>query len=566
MALALDGSRLAAIDSTGLLTIWALGSRASVVHEERFPGAVELMFATPDLVVVQLSDGLRTLALDSAHATQAASLPLARLDSTAEHVVIGDHDGNIALLSADLEVLARVAACTKRLATLAFMPRSDLIGFACEDGAAGLARFTSSPPSLTLVDTFSVAVPPAYSRPAATGRQLVVFDASYMYVYDVETRLVSRYDGQAAQISFVAPPSKDFHHILVGDVNGTVRVWDPPSRDARVVLKTTRNAFDLTFDREAKSLLVTNGLDQIVRRVGLADGTVTEFRGHTGLVWRSVFSADGQSVLTFSNDGTVRTWRASDGSATGILKEHASIVRSARYVDSDRRVASVGDDGRLLIWSPSSGEVTSLFSRPTPLMSLVVLDHNGHLVVQDAEGSIWEVSPAKDVRLVRKGEGSVATLRPSTNGRMLAVGPDKGIVVVYDTTNWTPIVSAKVGGPVRQIMFDPRDRDLVIASEDGRVRAVALTTSRRLRWHDIDMVVRNFAYGPDGESLVFVGADGGSWFYDIRNDKWAYTQDHLSTTIAGALSPDGALFASSDRSGIVVVRDVTATLAAVHQQ
>lgn len=40
-----------------------------------------------------------------------------------------------------------------------------------------------------------------------------------------------------------------------------------------------------------------------------APGDLTVLRGHTGPVWRAVFSPDGQRVVTAHDDGTVRVWR-----------------------------------------------------------------------------------------------------------------------------------------------------------------------------------------------------------------------------------------------------------------
>jgi WD40 repeat protein len=94
------------------------------------------------------------------------------------------------------------------------------------------------------------------------------------------------------------------------------------------------------------------------------------------------------------------------------------------------------------------------------------------------------------------------------------------------------------------------------------VQVVALGTQRTFRWRTVTAAVRDVAYAPDGETIGFVCADGGTWLYSTPGDLWAYTRDHNTDTFTGRFSPDGRWFASSDRRGIVVVRDVKATLAA----
>ena len=116
-----------------------------------------------------------------------------------------------------------------------------------------------------------------------------------------------------------------------------------------------------------------------------------------------------------------------------------------------------------------------------------------------------------------------------------------------------------VGGGIRRIAFDPKVRDLAIASEDGRVRIVALDTRRTLPWREVPAAVRDVAYGPDGETIAFVCADGGAWLYAVHDDAWVYVRDHFADTVSGTFSPDGRWFASGDLRGIVTLRDVAAT-------
>jgi len=106
---------------------------------------------------------------------------------------------------------------------------------------------------------------------------------------------------------------------------------------------------------------------------------------------------------------------------------------------------------------------------------------------------------------------------------------------------------------------------LLIASEAGRgqfghVRFVPLDTRRDHRWERVTAGVRNIAYAPDGETVSFVCIDGGSWFYSIRDDIWAYTNDHDSDTLTATFSPDGTKFASTDSDGVLVLRDLATTL------
>jgi WD40 repeat protein len=170
-----------------------------------------------------------------------------------------------------------------------------------------------------------------------------------------------------------------------------------------------------------------------------------------------------------------------------------------------------------------------------------------------------------EARKVRDADGAAVTrLRASRDGRYLATGTATGVVTVYDTASWRIMKTIRTEGGIRRIDFDPRNRDLLIAAEPGRsqfghVQLVELTAQRPFHWNDVIASPRDVAYSPDGDTLGFVCADGSTWLYSIPGDTWAYTRDHDTDTNSGMFSPDGRLFASIDRRGLVVTRSVAST-------
>jgi WD40 repeat protein len=203
-----------------------------------------------------------------------------------------------------------------------------------------------------------------------------------------------------------------------------------------------------------------------------------------------------------------------------------------------------------------------LFKHAAPLTGVEALERNHHAVIHDAAGSIWDVSPRGETRKLREGDGvAITILRASASGHYVAVGTATGVVTVYETSSWHVIKAIQSAGSIRQIQFDPMDRDLIFISEAGRaqhghVRIVALGSQRTLRWQEVTAAARDVAYSPDGATVGFVCADGGTWLYSFHGDSWAYTRDHETDTFTARFSPDGKLFASTDRSGVVVVRNV----------
>ncbi|CAM5710669.1 Novel STAND NTPase 1 domain-containing protein OS=Streptomyces aurantiogriseus OX=66870 GN=GCM10010251_00160 PE=4 SV=1 [Streptomyces aurantiogriseus] len=80
----------------------------------------------------------------------------------------------------------------------------------------------------------------------------------------------------------------------------------------------------------------------------------TPLLGHTGAVYLTTFSPNGQLLATASYDRTVRLWDVRDPTRPKALGQpltgHASWVSSAVFSPDGRTLASAGDDGTIRLW------------------------------------------------------------------------------------------------------------------------------------------------------------------------------------------------------------------------
>jgi WD40 repeat protein len=200
------------------------------------------------------------------------------------------------------------------------------------------------------------------------------------------------------------------------------------------------------------------------------------------------------------------------------------------------------------------------FAHSTRLTALEVLERNHHIVVHDPAGAVWDVSGSGAAKQVRVADGAEITLlRASPDGRLVAIGTGAGDVAVYETEGYTVTHRTTLPDSVRQIYFDPQNRDLLISSEAGHVRLLPLDSRRSLPWRDLSIGARDFAYSPDGDTIAIVCVNGSSWFYGAGDNTWVYARDHASLVMSGRFSRDGAMFATTDTDGNVVLRDVRKT-------
>ena len=571
-----DGARLAVAEPDGRLEVWTTDAAPAQIYTGMLPAVSQLRFATATRIIALAGGRLHALDLDLDLDRAAPVAPvviqdldapanIVDLDATSTSVLAGTEDGKAVLLTAALEVRATAPLCRQRMRIVRFIPQTDQLAFSCQDPLAGIARYTATLDAVTVIDRFATQGSTPV-RPDASGRYVGATDESNTgYLYDLATRRMTRYDGNAGRPTFVAAPTAAFPHVLIGDVNGTVRVWDPPDRAARVAVHAAAAAVGLAFP-PGGTWVFAGSADGVVRRIGLDDATVVELRGHTALATTRA-APDGSSVLSFGRDGSARTWDPRDGRGLRVFTDHAGVVSDAEYIEHGRRVVSVGDDGRLLAWSPAGRDVAVWLAHDGPLTGVEVLPQSDHAVVKDARGGVWDVSPAGAVTTVRAAGGPDVTIMvASPRGDHLALGTAAGELTVYATSTWGVIATLRTEGGIRAVSFDPRGRDLMVASKGrrsqfGHVAIVALDGPPRLGWSNVAVEATDVAYAPDGETLGFACADGGAWLYAAAVDRWAYARDHETEVLSLRFSPDGHQIVTGDRRGVITLRDVAATFA-----
>ncbi len=117
--------------------------------------------------------------------------------------------------------------------------------------------------------------------------------------------------------------SGDGQRVVSGGSDGTVRVWDGASGQARLTLR----------GHEAD-------------------------KGGRKSVLAVAVSGDGQRVVSGGSDGTVRVWDGASGQARLTLRDHEDLVQAVAVSGDGQRVVSGGSDGTVRVWDggPGKGE------------------------------------------------------------------------------------------------------------------------------------------------------------------------------------------------------------------
>jgi WD40 repeat protein len=125
----------------------------------------------------------------------------------------------------------------------------------------------------------------------------------------------------------------------------------------------------------------------------LVAGPVKE-GAHGPGVWRGLFSPDGATLASGSDDDTVRLWRVSDGRLLRTLEGHTSSVESVAFSPDGETLAS-GAWQEIQLWRVSDGRLLRTLEGHTTSVWSVAFSPDGETLASgswDGTVRLWGVT------------------------------------------------------------------------------------------------------------------------------------------------------------------------------
>lgn len=204
--------------------------------------------------------------------------------------------------------------------------------------------------------------------------------------------------------------------------------------------------------------------------------------GHSDFVWSVALSSDGQTLVSGSEDKTIKIWNLDTGQLLRTLNGYSDSVRSVAVSSNGEIIASGSADKTVKLWNLETGVRT--FSEHSGPVWSIALSPDGQTLVsgsQDNTIKIWHLPTGGLRRTLVGHSGPVFSVAISPNRQIASAGGDKTIKIWNLDTGQLLRTLRGHSDAVRSVAFSPDRQKLASTSWDKTVKVWDLRTGKVIR-------------------------------------------------------------------------------------
>jgi len=323
---------------------------------------------------------------------------------------------------------------------------------------------------------------------------------------------------------------------------GEVAVWDAKTHKVRWTHKMENGVPTVAFSPDNKILAVGSYAEDCLLLDAGTGRVLRTLSGHGEAARGVAFSPDGKTLAVASFDQTVRLWDHAAGKLLHTLKAHTNWVYGVAYSPDGKTLASCSSDRTVRMWDAASGKLLRTWDDYGSIIRCVAFDPKGQ----------WLVTPCWDGTVkVRDYQSNKVLANFSVSSDDWVAIPPGGNVLA-------------LGGNAKTVQILPLDLRPANAVEQKRIGELMSL------WENDSFDVREKAsqdvqkMGPIAEPFLTKAIkESSSPEVRIRArdalkvvrmpQPVAHLKGHHDEVLSGVFSPDGQIFVTGGRDGLVVL-------------
>lgn len=326
--------------------------------------------------------------------------------------------------------------------------------------------------------------------------------------------------------------------VATGCADGEVRVWrqdigaeSRPLPSVRKHYGPVRTAF---FSADGEGLVSGSEDTTAIRWQFATTKPIGRALPHEGKVSCAVYNPDRSLVATTSEDGKAAIFNGETGERIGAPRDLGAPGRWVDFHENGRFFVTAAGT-KAIVWSADqAGAIGAAIEHPGEgerNLHVARFSPDGKWIVtasDDGTARVWESDTRNAVATLKKHEGGVLNARFSFDGKLLVTTGADGSIVVWDTATWKQAGATMImPGEVWSAVISP-DNEFVLATSllSRGIRIFEISTGRPFT-DGIEMPVDAVSVdiNPSGEVIAVASPDGavrtyGSPFVQEDIPRW----------------------------------------------
>ena len=316
--------------------------------------------------------------------------------------------------------------------------------------------------------------PPHATFPAESGQKSGVRPSPLVRRVFGEPRFHT--DADIAAITFAPDGS-----LWSVDEAGLLRHW---SDDGKLLKRSFLSDLEILWCFGPRAELLASGNDDLLIW-DVAEGTLLHRLEGASWVTALAFSADGDTLASGHDDGTVRFWNARGCQLIGQIAAHPEAVSAIAFSPDGKSVATAGEDRVVRVWDADSHRAITELVSHTDRIPALAWSADGALLASagwDTSARVWELGQRVPLILLNSHADQVQTLTFAPMGDLLATADSE-----HDIYLWADPLAGKVAqvlrghtDEIRCIAFSPDGKRLASGGTDHAVHVWDTNTGELL--------------------------------------------------------------------------------------
>ncbi|WP_089935348.1 AAA-like domain-containing protein [Candidatus Entotheonella palauensis] len=287
--------------------------------------------------------------------------------------------------------------------------------------------------------------------------------------------------------------------------------------------------------------------------LSLGGGVVSDvaaFDGHREGVYFVAFAPNGQTVVSGSEDNTLKLWDVNTGRVLHTFTGHDDDVIGVAFSPAGRQVLSGSLDSTLRLWDVKTGQVLHTFTGHEEGVLSVAFSPDGQRVLSgslDRTLRLWKAKSGQVLHEFRGHAEAVNGVAFSLDGQRVLSGSQDGTLKLWDVESGQ-VLHTLTGhaGAVTGVAFSPDGQQVLSGSEDSTLKLWDAESGKELRTYQghTESVI-GVAFALDGRTVVSGSDDHTLRLWDVATtDQLRLFEGHTKGVIGVAFTPDGKMVIS----------------------